>query len=353
MAIPSSPKSRNREDEPLVSVCLPTFNDGSFLHESLCSIVNQTYRHLEILVGDDHSTDNTREIVQTIQDPRIHYHRNERNLGQFPNVNALIERAQGKYVAIYHSDDIYHPEIIAREVAYLEAEPRVGAVFALDWRINARGETIGKMKLLPEIPARTPLSLPDIMPILLRHRNRVFRAPTFMGRREIFREVGLFSSEFSIAGDFEMWLRILTRYPVAILDEWLMGYRRGDSQVSHSYQNLRTFEEHFFHLMDQYLKISGLHNSIGRIPRTEYAFHRIDDETFRAANLIIKGELSAARALLQHPFPWQTMGISTVDLHWRKIRVLLLRILMRVGLTINLAKPLGRLLAWIEYRDNY
>ncbi len=350
MAIPSSPKSRNREDEPLVSVCLPTFNDGSFLHESLCSIVNQTYRHLEILVGDDHSTDNTREIVQTIQDPRIHYHRNERNLGQFPNVNALIERAQGKYVAIYHSDDIYHPEIIAREVVYLEAEPRVGAVFALDWRINARGETIGKMKLLPEIPARTPLSLPDIMPILLRHRNRVFRAPTFMGRREIFREVGLFSSEFSIAGDFEMWLRILTRYPVAILDEWLMGYRRGDSQVSHSYQNLRTFEEHFFPIIDHYLTLTELPKGRGAIIWTEYAFHRCDDETFRAANWIIKGDQDAASGLLRRPFPWRTLGIPTADLRWRKVRVLLLRLVMLAGLRLNLTGTLRRLLLWTEYR---
>ncbi|RIK43958.1 MAG: glycosyl transferase family 2, partial [Chloroflexi bacterium] len=124
---------------PLVSVCVPTYNDAPFLAQSLQSIVQQTYRQLEILIGDDASTDDTAAVVAAFDDPRIRYIRNTANLGQFENVNALIRRATGDYIAIYHSDDVYTPQIVAREAAFLQSHPQVGAVFALDWRIDERG----------------------------------------------------------------------------------------------------------------------------------------------------------------------------------------------------------------------
>ena len=340
----------NQNAGPLVSVCIPTYNDGAFIRQSLQSITNQTYRNLEILIGDDSSTDNTLEIVESFNDPRIVYHRNDRNLGQFDNVNTLIQRACGAYIAIYHSDDIYDPEIVQKEVLFLETHADVGAVFTLDKRIDTHGKLIGKMRLLPEVKPRTALGLADVMAIVLRHRNRVFRTPSFMGRPEIFKHIGLFRSDYDIASDFEMWLRILTLFKIAILDEWLFYYRRGDTQVSHSYQKLRTFEEHFFSIVDHYLNKEGLEKSIDPVTLTEYAFHRCDDETFRAANFIIKGDSCSAYALLRRPFPWRTLMISTTDLHWRKIRVILLRILMRAGLDFGASRALARLLAFTEYR---
>jgi glycosyltransferase involved in cell wall biosynthesis len=339
--------SRSSTDSPLVSVCVPTYNDAVFLSQSLQSIVNQTYRNLEIIVGDDASNDNTTEIVHRFQDSRIHYHRNSRNLGQFENVNSLVQKATGKYIAIYHSDDVYDPNIVEKEVNFLEAHPEAGAVFTMNWQIDQSGQIIGQSKLLREVSAKVCLSLTDVLPVLLRYKNRLLIGPSFMGRANVFEKVGLFSSAFSIAGDFEMWLRILTAFKIGILDEPLMSYRRGKTQVSYDYQRLRTFEDHFFAIIDRYLETEDLRSCLDPVSITEYTFHRCDDATFRAANFVIQGHTDKARQLLQNPYPWGTLTVPR--LQRRKLRVLLLRILLYIALTIGAVRLLSNFLVQFEY----
>lgn len=339
---------------PLVSVCVPTYNDAPFLAQSLQSIVQQTYRQLEILIGDDASTDDTAAVVAAFDDPRIRYIRNAANLGQFENVNALIRRATGDYIAIYHSDDVYTPQIVAREAAFLQSHPQVGAVFALDWRIDERGAVVGQTRLLPEVRAGSALGPAELLPVLLRHKNRVFRAPTFMGRAELLRQVGGFSTQHDTSGDFEMWLRLLNAAPLAILGEYLMYYRRGPSQVSARYDRRRVAEDQFFVIMDRYLAAywakQGPAISIDAAALTEYAFHRCDDQTFRAANLILLGRYAEAAQLLAAPFPWRTFLQRTADLQRRKLAVCLLRALMAAALRLGAQVPLARMLPYTGYR---
>jgi glycosyltransferase involved in cell wall biosynthesis len=335
------------EAKPLVSVCVPTYNDGPFLLQSLQSITRQTYERLEILVGDDGSTDNTAEVVRSCADPRIHYHRNPANLGQFANVNELLRRACGEFVAIYHSDDWYAPTIVEKEVEFLREHPEAGAVFTLNRRMDDQGRVYNPTRLPPGVPARTCFGLVDVMRVLLRHKNRLLCGPSFLGRAEVFRKVGLFNTrDYAIAADLEMWLRILTRYPVAVLDEPLMHYRKGVTQVSSGYNRLRTFEDHFFAIIERYLSVPGVAEAMDPASRTEYAFHRCDDETFRAANLVIRCEFEAARKLVHGPFPWRTFLHSV---RRRKLRVLLLRWLIRTGLAVGAVGRLARYLRWVEY----
>jgi glycosyltransferase involved in cell wall biosynthesis len=339
--------SKTSTDLPLVSVCVPTYNDAAFLSLSLQSIVNQTYRNLEIIVGDDASNDNTAEIVHHFQDSRIHYHCNPKNLGQFKNVNSLVQKATGKYVAIYHSDDVYDSNIVQKEVDFLEAHSEAGAVFTMNWQIDHSGQIIGQSKLLKEVPAKACLSLTDVLPVLLRYKNRLLIGPSFMGRIDVFEKVGLFSSAYNIAGDFEMWLRILTAFKIGILDEPLMSYRRGKTQVSYDYQRLRTVEDHFFAIIDRYLKTAELRSCLDPVSITEYAFHRCDDATFRAANFVIQGHIDEARQLLQSPYPWQALTFPR--LQRRKLRVLVLRSLLCIALTIGAIRPLSNFLVQFEY----
>ncbi len=322
-------------ESPLVSVCIPTYRDALFLAQSLETVVSQTYQNLEILVGDDASPDDTAEVVRSFPDSRIRYLRNPVNLGQFENVNHLVSQCRGKYIAIYHSDDYYDPEIVLKEVTFLESHSEVGAVFALDKRVDDYDRIIGKMKLIPEIRANTPLTFSDIFPILLRHRNRVFRTPTFMGRAEVLRGAGPFSSAYEIAGDFEMWLRIAHLAPVAVLDEYLMYYRRGSSQVSTGYERLRTHEDHFFVIMDHYLSLISPDTAVDSMVLLEYDYHRRADETVRALNCIRLGQLEKASELLSRPFPWRTLLVFTPDLHLRKLIIVIKRILLKLGLAAS------------------
>lgn len=319
-------------ESPLVSVCIPTYRDARFLAQSLGSIVSQTYSNVEILVGDDASPDNTAEVVDSFQYPRIRYLRNQVNLGQFENVNHLVSQCRGKYIAIYHSDDYYDPEIVRKETAFLESHPEVGAVFALDQRVDDSGRIIGKMKLMPEIRTNTALAFSEIFPILLRHRNRIFRTPTFMCRAEVLQAAGSFSSSYEIAGDLEMWLRIARLAPVAILNEYLMYYRRGSSQVSSSYERLRTHEDHFFIIMDQFMNSLPRDMSLSPDVLLEYEYHRRADETLRALNCVRLGRFDEARELLSRPFPWRTFLIPTTDLFRRKLTLAVKRFVVKLTL---------------------
>src|SRR5262249_12339954 len=121
---------------PLVSVLVPSFNGARYLREALDSILAQTYRSLEVILLDDASTDDTPAIAREYL-PRITYVRQPANLGIYDNVNQGIARARGELVATYHADDVYLPDMVASQVAYLEAHPGVGAVFTSDIFVDA------------------------------------------------------------------------------------------------------------------------------------------------------------------------------------------------------------------------
>ena len=250
--------TKTQDLSPLVSIIVPAYNAEPFLRDSLDSIVSQSYPTIEILLMDDASTDATGEIAKSYGD-RIIYYRQPRNRGQFGNVDDGIALARGKYIAVYHSDDIYEPEIVAREVAFLERHPEAGAVFALDIFINAEGKEWGRIKLPPEIRGKELLDYRTILNTILSYKNRILRAPSSMVRADVYRTVGSYRGlEFPVAGDFEMFFRIARQYPIGILEEYLFRYRLGHTSAAHQSERLlRTTTEPYFIIMDEHLASGG------------------------------------------------------------------------------------------------
>lgn len=339
----------NSRLQPLVSVCMPAHNVEHVLGVALTSVLSQTYQRLEVVLVDDGSSDRTREVALSLSDDRIRYVRNATNLGGFQTMNKAINLARGDLVAIYHSDDIYEPTIVEKEVRYLQDHPEVGAVFCLDHYMHNDGKVFGGTTLPAEFRRKESLTYDDVFPFLLRNKNVLLRCPTFMARREVLDSVGPFNAEgYDIAADLDMWIRIVRRYPIGILNERLMRYRVGNGQWSNRYNRLRVEPELFFRVMDCYLEADGWRDRLGTRDLDEYAFHRCDDETFRAANWIIRGNPAAARQLLQLGYPWQSLLRS---FRRRKFRVLLVRAVMRAGLAVGALQVTARLLKWTEYRE--
>ncbi len=81
-----------------ISVCVPTYNMGHLIHETIEDVLNQTYKNFELIISDNNSEDNTQEVVKRYPDPRIKYFRNEMNLGYFKNLEKAIERSSGDIV---------------------------------------------------------------------------------------------------------------------------------------------------------------------------------------------------------------------------------------------------------------
>jgi glycosyltransferase involved in cell wall biosynthesis len=302
---------RSRE-APLVSIIVPVFNGEQYLRESLDSILAQTYAPTEVLVMDDGSTDSTPAIISSYGD-RVQHHRQPRNLGIYGNSNAGIALARGDYVAIYHADDVYHPSIVEREVAFLQQYPEAGAVFCQDIFIDAQGREVGRLRLPEDVRGGRPLAYPVVFNALLRHKNVFLCCPSSMVRASVYRTVGGYrDAEFLNSSDLEMWLRIARRYPLGVLEEYLLRYRRGHGSSAQRYHRLRTDPERCFRIMDLYLA-KGDRAIATREALAAYEAHRAEDQLMRVCSLYILGRADEARALLGQIRPGRIVGSPAIQ----------------------------------------
>ena len=104
----------------LVSIIMPTYNCARFIRESIDSVLAQTYTNWELIIVDDSSTDNTAEMIANFNDPRIHYLRNEQNEGAALTRNKALRAVKGRYIAFLDSDDLWHPDKLERQIAFME-----------------------------------------------------------------------------------------------------------------------------------------------------------------------------------------------------------------------------------------
>ncbi len=332
---------------PLVSICMSAYNAEGTLATTLDSLMRQTYRDFELILLDNGSTDGTATVVASIRDPRVRTLRVATNLGGYQGMNRVVGEARGELVAIYHADDVYEPNIVETEVAYLQAHPRVGAVMSMDYFIDENGKRFGAATLPAQFRGREYLTYADVFPFLVRNKNILFCCPTFMGRRAVMDAVGPFAPEvFDIGSDEEYYLRIIREYPIAVLPDRLVSYRVSRRQWSARYERLRTEEERHFQVVEHYMELDGWRNRLSASDLREYAFHRCDDETTRAANWLIKGDVGKARDLLGRPHAWSTFLVNP---RRRKLRVMLLRALMRLGLSLGTYRSLAQVLIRTEY----
>lgn len=109
-------------NQDLVSIITPTFNCGNFISEAIESVLSQTYKNWEMIISDDCSTDNTYEVIKPYlkSDSRIKYIKNEEHSGAAIARNNAMRAAQGRWIAFLDSDDVWHPDKIERQVAFME-----------------------------------------------------------------------------------------------------------------------------------------------------------------------------------------------------------------------------------------
>ena len=317
------------ESSPLVSIVVPAYNAERFLGDALASIRGQSYRTLEIIVCDDASTDRTPAIAQATGDERVRYLRNDRTLGGYGAMNRGVRESRGEYVAIYHADDVYDERIVERELAVLRGRSDLTAVFCLDRFIDETGRQYGRLRLPPAIAARQTFDAAGLAESLLRYKNTFLRTPSVMLRRSAFDAAGGFDQErFGIAADLDMWVRLSLDGPVALVHEYLMGYRHYAAQWSKQYERMRTEPEMFFPVMDRHLSRPGVRALVSSEALTAYRVWRVQDEAERAANAYVLGDRNKAVALLNTSLVRPLLRTSR---RTQVARVLALRMLVRAA----------------------
>jgi len=224
---PEALRETEGQEVPRVSVVLPTYDSARFLGKAIQSVLDQTFQDWELIVVDDGSTDNTRDVVAAFQDPRIRYVHQE-NRGAAAALNAGLRLARGAYVAFLGADDRWLAEKLALQVAQLDGLPsKVGMVYADLHLVNLEDGTILGRFLDGREPPRG-----RVLSQLVRTEGSFIHPCASLIRREVFDRVGLFDEGLRTHEDWDLWIRIATAYEVEALDIPLAVYGRRSSQLT-------------------------------------------------------------------------------------------------------------------------
>ena len=199
------------------SVILPSYNRAHLLDRAISSVLAQTAPDLELIVVDDHSTDRTREVVESFADERVRYLRTERRRGAAAARNVGIDRASGEFVAFVDSDDEWLPEKLERQLgAFVASGPRVALVYGAR-RLDDRGTD------------RHPSG--DVLEALL--VGNFIGTGQILVRSECLRTVGAFDERLPSAQDWDLWIRLAERYRFLYLDGVVCAYHLQPDSISH------------------------------------------------------------------------------------------------------------------------
>ncbi len=249
---------------PKVSVILPTYNYGRFLGEAVQSVLDQTFDDFELIVVDDGSTDNTREVVNGFTDPRLKYIYKE-NGGEASAYNVGIQASSGEYIAFLDSDDTWLPRKLELQMKVMESAPRAGLVYSDVFYFDSKTGTI-----IEQFSQRLHGPLPHGM-VLERHIEEFFAHPsTWLVRRMVFDRVGIFDEGQKNSEDEDMLFRIASCFEFEVVPMPLAMAR------THLEQKSRNTDAHMIYFMrylNKTLKSPILNSRMRAILRRELALY--------------------------------------------------------------------------------
>jgi glycosyltransferase involved in cell wall biosynthesis len=210
---------------PLVSVVIPTYNYGHYIGETVESVLGQTYSPVEIIVVDDGSTDDTRERLTAYGDRMRYIH--QQNCGLSAARNTGIRAAQGEFVALLDSDDLWLPDKLERQVTVAVQQPDIGLVATERFAINETGQRLDYVAESCSREGLCELTVRDLLEF------PAFSPSSVLARRDGLLTVGGFNEGLTAVEDMEMWVRIAARYRVVRLNATLTAQRFHSKSMSH------------------------------------------------------------------------------------------------------------------------
>jgi glycosyltransferase involved in cell wall biosynthesis len=214
---------------PTVSVIIAAYEHAPFVGAAIESVLSQSWHDLELLITDDASSDATVEVIREFSDVRLSLDVFDRNRGASAAINAALRRAQGEFVCFLGSDDRFLPGKIELQVGFMRANPGIAALFGLPKFIDADGEPIGPAEGAWYDVFKRPLQeqLRSRQEWLRRFflRGNCLCQPTSMVRRHVLTEVGNYDARLVNLPDFDLWVRICSRYEIHLSDQEVTAMR--------------------------------------------------------------------------------------------------------------------------------
>ena len=246
-------------DEVKVSVILSSYNHAAYIAEAIQSALDQTFTDFELLIFDDGSTDNSREIIKTFSDPRIKFFLNENNRGPRIILSEAVKNARGKYIAIHHSDDAWELDKLERQVDFLDAHDEYAACFT---RVNfidekSRPNELADGDYYKKVFEQENRTRAEWLKYFFYNANCLCH-PSLMIRREIYEKYNLldFFGLWQLP-DYFMWIKLCFHENFYILPEKLTKFRlrrkTQDNMSASTFDKLVRAESEFFLIAQNFL----------------------------------------------------------------------------------------------------
>lgn len=207
-------------NNPLVSVVIPSYNHAAYIEESVLSVVNQTYKNVELIVIDDGSKDNSGGILKKLQEQYGFTLIFQENQGISKTLNkALRQYAHGKYIDGCASDDYLAPDKIEKQVRFLEENPDYDMVFGKVHIVDEKSQTIENLNIFESF--NEPVKH---IPFEFLIENNRIPSLSVMLRRDVWEKCGGYNENTTIE-DFDLWLKIAYIGKIAYLNDYFAYYR--------------------------------------------------------------------------------------------------------------------------------
>ena len=195
----------NSQKNQIVSVIMSVYNDEKNIQNSVESILNQTYKNIELLLVDDGSTDNTYRIINLINDKRLKIFKNKTNIGLTKSLNFLINKANSNFIARQDSDDISLPTRFERQLSFL-VENNLDVC-------TSRAQIIQNQKVIPNLSYYLPNKL------VIKYKNPFIHG-TLMMKTNLLKDLGCYDERFYYAQDYKLFKDLMNRrIKIGILKE--------------------------------------------------------------------------------------------------------------------------------------
>jgi glycosyltransferase involved in cell wall biosynthesis len=212
------------ENNPLISVIMPAYNCENYIREAIDSVLNQTYRNIELLVADDGSTDGTKKIIDSYTDPRLKKMHNAQNLGYLKTSNLLAAQCMGDYMSFQDADDSCTPDRFEIFLKEFNADPDLACVGSFANRMDENGKELGVIQL--------KCSNDEIKKDLPQVFNCIGSA--LMVKKNVITRLGLYDAYFDRCGSEDLyWYGIVAhQYKTINVPRALYNYRLNPQSVS-------------------------------------------------------------------------------------------------------------------------
>ena len=200
---------------PRVSAIIPTYNRKAFVLEAVGSVLEQTYGDYELIVVDDGSEDGTGEALQKYGENVRYTYQDHNGVSQARNHG--LELAEGEFIAFLDSDDLWLPEKLGVQVAFMDEHPEARICYTDEIWIR-RGVRVNPRKKHAKYSGEI---YPQCLPLC------IISPSSALMRRELFEEVGTFDPSFPVCEDYDLWLRVAARFPVFFIPQHLIVKRGG------------------------------------------------------------------------------------------------------------------------------